>query len=492
MADGRVILAGAGPGDPGLLTVTAAEAIATADVILHDRLIPVDALAGARPDAIVIDVGKTGGGHQVPQEETERLIVEHAAAGRTVLRLKGGDPFVFGRGGEEAQLCHEHGIPFSVIPGVTAGIAAPAYAGIPVTHRGVAPGVAFVTAHESAEKPGTQVDWAGLARFPGTLVFYMGVRALPRVTASLIEHGRSADEPAAIIERGTYGDQRSVHGALETIAALAAEHRIGAPAVTVVGDVAALGEKLAWRGSGPLAGVSIAVTRPAGQASALAAALAAEGARVIEAPVIRTEPLPFTLPDDLDAFDLAVFSSPNGVDAFFGALAAAGRDSRALAGVQIAVIGPGTARALARHGITADLVPDRAVGESLAELLVALTPRAAIITRAHGGRDVVRAALEAGGAPRIEIVEPYRTIPVALDDQMRERVLGADWATVTSASSARALAGAAGGAALPRLASIGPVTSAQLRELGLEPALEAREHTPAGLVAAILGAVERG
>src|SRR5215217_1493597 len=239
-------LVGAGPGDPGLLTARALELIAQADVILHDRLIPAQALAHARRDAEVIDVGKVGGGEQTPQQETTRLLVEHARAGRAVVRLKGGDPFVFGRGGEEALVCLEAGVPFEIVPGVTAGVAAPAYAGIPVTHRDLASGVAFVTGHEDPAKPDTALDWPALAAFPGTLVFYMGVRALPRIAERLVAGGRPPHEPVAVVERGTLPGQRTLVATLEDVAERAAHTGIRAPAITLVGPVAELHERLAW------------------------------------------------------------------------------------------------------------------------------------------------------------------------------------------------------------------------------------------------------
>jgi uroporphyrinogen III methyltransferase / synthase len=489
---GRVVLVGAGPGDPGLMTARALEAIAAADVILYDKLIPDSALDGARPDAELIDVGKVGGGEQVPQEETHRLLLTHAQAGRLVVRVKGGDPFVFGRGGEEAQVCREHGIPFEVVPGVTAGIAGPAYAGIPVTQRGMAAAVAFVTGHEDPAKPETQIDWPALARFPGTLVFYMGVRALPRIAQQLVAGGRPAQEPVAVVERGTLPDQRVVHGTLQTIAQLAEAAAVRPPSVTVVGPVAALGEELAWLGRGPLEGVSVAVTRPRAQASGLARALRDLGARVVEAPVIVPRPLDFTVPS-LDGVDLLVLSSPNGVARFFDALNAAGRDARALAGVRVAVIGPGTADALRARGVEPDLVPRKAVGESLAELVAGIEDiNKAVVVRARGGRDVVRAALEQQGVA-VELVEPYVTVAEPLDARARARALEADWATFTSASSARFFVEAAGGADAVRqsglrLASIGPITTEALQEQGLEPEIEAVEHTPDGLVDALVAA----
>jgi uroporphyrinogen III methyltransferase/synthase len=475
-------LVGAGPGDPGLLTARALELIARADVILHDRLIPLEALTHARPDAEVVDVGKVGGGEQVPQRETTRLLVEHARAGRTVVRLKGGDPFVFGRGGEEAQALRAAGCDFEVVPGVTAGVAAPAYAGIPVTQRAIASAVAFVTGHEDPGKPETAIDWAGLAVFPGTLVFYMGVRQLPRIAEQLVAHGRDPGEPAAIVERGTLPDQR----VLRTTLAGLGDQDAHAPAVTLVGPVAALHDELAWFADGPLAGVSVAVTRARVQSSGLAARLRALGARVVEAPTIRIEPLAFDLPDLRD-YDLLVLTSPNAVEA----LMRRAHDARALSGPKIAVIGPGTADALRARGIVADIVPARAVGESLAQELAGLGTRRALVARAEQARDVVPDALRAAGA-EVDVVALYRTVAEPLAERDRVAALGADWLTFASASAVRFFHAAAGTLDGPRLASIGPVTSAALRELGREPDLEAVDHTPDGLVAALATVAGRG
>jgi uroporphyrinogen III methyltransferase/synthase len=492
-AAGRVILVGAGPGDPGLMTVRALQVIAQADVILYDKLIPPTALDGARADAELIDVGKVGGGEQVPQDETQRLLLTHAQQGKVVVRVKGGDPFVFGRGGEEAQLCREHGIAFEVVPGVTAGIAGPAYAGIPVTQRNMAAAVAFVTGHENPQKPETQIDWPALARFPGTLVFYMGVRALPRIAEQLILGGRPSDEPVAIVERGTLPDQRTVSGTLATIAELAAAAAVKPPSVTVVGPVAALGEELAWLGRGPLAGTAVVVTRPKAQASGLAGSLRDLGARVVEAAVIVPEALEFAIPD-LSDVDLLVLSSPNGAKAFFTELRATFRDVRSLYGVCVAVIGPGTADAVRAQGIEPDLIPSRAVGESLADLVSGFEVRHAMIVRARNGRDVVRQALLETGTPTIDLIEPYVTVAEPLEPRTRERALEADWATFTSASSARFFLEAVGGPDVVResglrLASIGPITTEALRAEGLDPDVEATEHTPSGLVDALVAAV---
>src|SRR4051794_16678211 len=252
---GKVYLVGAGPGDPGLLTVRALELLREADVVIHDRLVPPEALEAATGELVY--VGKEGGGEQVPQEETNRLLVEHARAGRSVVRLKGGDPFVFGRGGEETEVLRDAGIDFEVVPGVTAGVAAPAYAGVPVTQRGMASAVAFVTGHEDPAKPETAIDWPALAAFPGTLVFYMGVRQLERIASQLVAGGRDPAEPAAVVERGTLPGQRTVRAALSGIAAAAADAGVRAPAITLVGPVATLAPELDWLGHGPLHGTSV-------------------------------------------------------------------------------------------------------------------------------------------------------------------------------------------------------------------------------------------
>ena len=480
MTTARVHLVGAGPGDPGLMTARALELIARADVILFDKLIPDTALGGARPDAELIDVGKIGGGKQVPQDVTTALLLEHARAGREVVRLKGGDPFVFGRGGEEAQALAAEGIPFTVVPGVTAGVAAPAYAGIPVTQRNVSSAVAFVTGHENPDKPETAIDWPALAGFPGTLVFYMGVRALPRIAEQLIAAGRRAYEPAAIVERGTLGDQRTVTATLETIAARAAAEAVRAPSITVIGDVAALHDEIAWLPERPLIGRTVAVTRARAQASALAARLRALGAMVVETPSIRIEPLAVTVPD-LAGYDLICVTSPNGATRLLEEV----RDARALAGPRIAAIGPGTARALAEGGIVADIVPPRAVAESLLEALEGEPVGRVLIARAQEARDLLPDGLRERGA-EVDILALYRTEAEPLDEAAGAAVLGAEYLTFASASAARFTHAAAGTLAGPKIVSIGPVTSAALVELGFPPDVEAAEHTPDGLVAALV------
>ncbi|MDA0166224.1 uroporphyrinogen-III C-methyltransferase [Solirubrobacter ginsenosidimutans] len=487
-----VFLVGAGPGDPGLLTVRARELIDSADVILYDRLIPPGILDGVQAELVY--VGKQGGGPQMPQEEIDRLLVQYGSGGRSVVRLKGGDPFVFGRGGEEALVLRQAGIPFEVVPGITAGIAAPAYAGVPVTHRELASGVAFVTGHENPSKPETALDWPALAAFPGTLVFYMGVKALPRIASQLIAGGRAADEPVAVVEQGTLPGQKTV---LSTLAEIGSVEGIRAPAITLVGPVAALREQLAWLETRPLYGRTVAVTRARAQASALAARLRALGASVVEAPAIRTQALDVTVPD-VRGYDLLCVTSPTGADQLFTHL----RDARDLAGVTVAAIGPGTARALHAHGIDADIVPQRAVAEGLVEALDAHAAAAAtlratpassgapafqrvLVARAAEGRDVLIDALRERGS-EVDVVALYETVPEPLDDDARAAAAAADYVLFTSASSARFFAAAGGSLDGPRLVSIGPATSAELRGLGWEPDLEADPHTPDGLIAALL------
>jgi uroporphyrinogen III methyltransferase/synthase len=495
--NGRVYLVGAGPGDPGLLTARALELIAQADVILHDRLIPDEALQGARTDAELLFVGKEGGGDSVAQEQTEALMIQRAQAGGVVVRLKGGDPFVFGRGGEEALALRAAGIAFEVVPGVTAGVAASAYAGIPVTHRGRASAVALITGHEDPAKVQTAIDWPALAAFPGTLVFYMGVRQLPSIAASLIAAGRTAAEPVAVVERGTLPGQRTVTGTLATIAERARAQEVRPPAITVVGQVAELAGQLAWLPPRPLSGHTVAVTRARAQASRLAERLRELGARVVQAPAIRALTLDGP-PLDLSPYDLICLTSSNGVATLFERLAQAvhpPRDARALAAARVAAIGPGTARALAEHGIAADIVPERSVAESLVQALAGTPVRRALVANARGARDVLPEALRARGA-EVDVMELYETVAESLSAPALRAACGADYVTFTSASTVRFFLQAAGAdvelSPATRIVSIGPVTSAALREHGLRPHVEAQRHDVDGIVQALLDDVAAG
>jgi uroporphyrinogen III methyltransferase/synthase len=490
---GMVYLVGAGPGDPGLMTRRSLGLIADADAILHDRLIPPGALDGARPDALLVYVGKQPGGHTMRQEEINDLLVKLGREGRRVVRLKGGDPFVFGRGGEEAQALRAAGVPFEVVPGVTAGVAAPAYAGIPVTHRDETSAVAFVTGHEDPEKPDTSLDWPALATFPGTLVLYMGVGNLASIAARLQGGGRKATEPVAVVERGTLPGQRTVTGTLADIAQRVTEAGIRPPAITLVGPVANLRESLAWLEERPLFGRSVVVTRARAQASGLAARLNELGASVIETPAIRIEPRSVAgevraAAEAIGEYALVCVTSPNGASLLMDALAETGKDARALTGATVAAIGPGTAAELERRGIRADVVPPRSVAESLVEALehVPVTGRRVLIARASEARDLLPDALRERGA-EVDVVALYDTIAEPLSDGRLEEAAKADYLTFTSSSTVRFYTDAGGRLGeRTRVVSIGPVTSQTARELGLTVHVEAERHDLDGLVAALL------
>jgi uroporphyrinogen III methyltransferase / synthase len=484
---GVVYLVGAGPGDPGLMTRRSLELIASADVILYDRLIPPGALDGARPDAELVYVGKEPGAPAVEQEELNAELVELGRAGRRVVRLKGGDPFVFGRGGEEAEALAAAGVAFEVVPGVTAGVAAPAYAGIPVTHRDAASAVAFVTGHEDPDKEGSALDWEALARFPGTLVFYMGVRNLSLISDRLRAAGRDPRQPAAVVARGTMSGQRTVTAPLAQIAEQADEAGLRPPAIIVVGPVAGLRDTLAWLERRPLHGQVVAVTRARAQASELAALLRDLGAEVLETPAIRIEPRSVLLARP-ETYDLICFTSANGVRVYFEAL---GRDARALAGATVAAIGPGTAAELERHGIRADVVPDQFVAEGLLEALPDVRDMSVLVARAAGARDVLPDGLRQRGAS-VHVLPLYDTVAEPLSDDQRRALERATFVTFTSSSTVRFfLEGGGAVADGARVVSIGPVTSATLRERGIEPHVEAEQHDIDGLVRAILEDVRR-
>ncbi|HST70639.1 MAG TPA: uroporphyrinogen-III C-methyltransferase [Solirubrobacterales bacterium] len=491
---GIVYLVGAGPGDPGLMTARSLELIAAGDAIFYDRLIPPGALEGARADAELVYVGKQPGVPSVPQEEIGERLIEAAQAGKSVVRLKGGDPFVFGRGGEEGEALRDEGVEFEVVPGVTAGVAATAYAGIPVTHRDDASAVAFVTGHEDPEKEESALDWEALARFPGTLVFYMGVKRLARNAAALIEAGRDAEEPAAAIERGTWPGQRTVAATLGTIAEAVEREAVKAPALIVVGEVAKRREQLRWFERRPLHGRRVVVTRARAQASGLARTLRELGAEVVELPAIRIEPRIESeevqkVAGALGVYELICLTSPNGVRLLFEAMEAVGVDARALAGVTVAAIGPGTARALAERGVLADVVPERFVAEGLIEALedTEVAGARVLVARAAEARDVLPDALRERGA-EVDVVPLYETVREQPGDDEIEAAQSADYVTFTSSSTVTNLTAALGdrfpsGA---RIVSIGPITSETVRAAGLEVDIEAERHDVDGLLAALL------
>lgn len=497
---GVAYLVGAGPGDPGLMTARALALIASADAILYDRLIPDGALAGAREDAELVYVGKAPGSVAMEQERIGEELVARARAGRSVVRLKGGDPFVFGRGGEEAEALAAAGLPFEVVPGVTAGVAAPAYAGIPVTHRDDASAVAFVTGHEDPAKPETALDWEALARFPGTLVLYMGVKNLPEIASRLVAAGRNPGEPAAAIERGTFPVQRTVLATLETLADEVERAGLRPPSILLFGPVAARRQDIAWFERRPLHGRSVVVTRARAQASGLATTLAGLGAEVVELPAIRIEPR-LNSPEVTDAiaalhtYALVCLTSPNGVRLLFDAMSKAGRDARALAGAQVAAIGPGTARALAERGIAADVVPERFVAEALVEALADLPVegKPVLVARAAEARDVLPDALRERGA-QVDVVAVYETVREQPSPAAIEAAMGADYLTFTSSSTVRNFLEVTGGRVpeSARIVSIGPVTSETAREAGMTVHVEAERHDPDGLVAALLADARSG
>jgi uroporphyrinogen III methyltransferase/synthase len=478
-----VYLVGAGPGDPRLVTVRGADLLRRADVVVYDRLAG-DALLDLAPSGcLLIDAGKGPGDVTLTQDETTDLLIEHGRRGALVVRLKGGDPFVFGRGGEEAQALREAGVAYEIVPGISSAIAVPAYAGVPVTHRDLAAQVTIVTGHERPGKPRADVDWAALAGLPGTLVVLMGVARLGPVAAALIAGGKAPETPVCVTQSGTTAAQRSVVGTLATIAADVEAAAIRSPAVTVVGAVAALREELAWAELRPLHGRRIVVTRARAQASGLVERLRDLGAEVDECAVIRIEPLAGP-PLDAAAYGLICVTSPNAPRLF---LERCGGDARALAAATVAAIGPGTAAALREVGLVADVVAERSLAEGLLEALPGdLAGVRALVARAEEARDTLPEGLRAAGA-EVDVVPLYRTL--AARPRHPERMLSADAVAFTSSSTVTRFAEALAGHDLSRIrgVSIGPVTSATARDLGVGVIAEAAAHDLDGLVATLVG-----
>ena len=497
---GKVYVVGAGPGDPGLITVKGLHLLKEADVVIYDRLVDPRLLEHARADAEMINVGKGRNDHSFTQDEINALLVEHATEGKHVVRLKGGDPFVFGRGGEEALELVAAGIPFEVVPGITSAIGALAYAGIPVTHRKVAASFAVVTGSEDPSRPNSGVDWPALAHID-TLVVLMGMEALPNVVAAMLAEGKPSDTPVALVRWGTRPDQETVSGDLTNIVERVKAAGLQAPAVTVIGQVAALREKLQWFDTGPLFGQRVLVTRTRPQASVLSAMLTQRGAMPIELPTIAIEPLDALQSagmdgalDDLSNYRWTVFTSANAVAIFFERLAARGLDARALGAVQVCAIGPGTARALGEHGIKADYVPDEFVAESLVEgMRERLQPGdRVLLPRAVGGRALLVERLREAGAV-VDEVHLYRSVPTK-DIAVRAREVfaeGVDTITFASSSTVKNLVDALDGDVetlnLCVVACIGPVTAETALGLGIRVDVEATEHTIPGLVEALEG-----
>jgi len=500
MKTGKVYLIGAGPGDPGLITVKGQACIQAADVIVYDYLAAPALLAHAAPTAECIYVGKKGGDHTLSQGGINQLIIDKARQGGVVARLKGGDPYIFGRGGEEAEELVAAGIPFEVVPGVTSAVAGAAYAGIPLTHRDFTSSLAFVTGHEDPTKDSSSIDWKALATGIGTLVFFMGVKNLPTITARLQDNGMPPETPVALIRWGTTPRQQTVTGTLGTIVDIARQAGLKAPAIIVIGKVVGLRERLQWFESRPLFGRTIIVTRARAQASDLVERLTALGARCLEYPTIEVVPAEDTAPLDraianLAAYDWLIFTSVNGVDVFFDRLFARGLDVRALHRVRTAVIGPATAERLRRQGLRSDIVPESYRAEAVVEAFTGLdlAGQQVLLPRAAEARPVLPEELRRLGA-RVDEIAVYHTRPVTtgaadlIADLENGRV---DMVTFTSSSTVRHF-----NEMLPpdrrdslmsgvHVASIGPITTETAQSLGFKVETTAAEYTIPGLCRAI-------
>lgn len=492
--NGRVYLVGAGPGDPGLITLAGVECLQKADVVLHDYLANPRLLEHAPPHATFICLGRHGHGKLWTQDEINGALVTYAREGKTVVRLKGGDPAVFARGAQEAEVLSREGIVFQIVPGITAALAASSFAGIPITHRDMASAVALITGQERAGKKGP-LDFDSLARFPGTLVFYMGVTTAEHWVAALIDAGKPADTPAAIVRRCSLPDQTTINCELRDVADRLQSERLRPPAIVIVGPVVSLATDLSWFEDRPLFGRRIVVTRPAHQGAALRQPLEELGADVIVEPVIEVlSPADSQAVDaalkNLADFDWLVFSSANGVRFTLERLFELGFDLRQLGSVRLAAVGPSTERELQRYRLRCDLLPDVYDGEALA---AKLAPEAGgkkiLLPRASRGRDVLPRNLAAAGADVHEVVVYESRDSPNLSPSVQERLQAneVDWVTLTSPAIARSVARLFGDHLQQiKTASISPLTSAALRELGYTPTTEAQEYTMAGVIAAIV------
>ncbi|MDQ2679672.1 MAG: uroporphyrinogen-III C-methyltransferase [Candidatus Eremiobacteraeota bacterium] len=492
---GKVFLVGAGPGDPGLLTLKAAAALRGADVLLYDYLASDAIVSLASPDCEKIYVGKRAGQHTLAQDQIESLMIEKARAGKRVVRLKGGDPFVFGRGGEEAQALREAGIGFEIVPGISSALAAPAYAGIPITHRDHNTAFTVVTGHEDPTKPETTIDWSKLADPHQTLILLMAMGNLAGITAQLRTHGLPATTPVAVIREGTRPTQQTLVATLGTLVDEVERTGIGAPAIVVIGDVVKVREQIAWFDTAPLFGKRILVTRPTLQAAEFAQQICSRGAQAIIASTIGIEPA-----NDMASIHEAiahvgeygwiVFSSVNGVSAFFDQLHRLGRDTRALSHAKVAAVGPKTAQALNARGVIADLVPPTFISEDVArELLERASPKDHIlIVRAQEGRDVLESILSRHGCD-VRVICAYKTVVID-SPQTTSAVTTSDILTFTSASSVNGFVHNLHGTHLAQtagklIACIGPVTAQAAQECGLQVDVVADEYTADGLLDAL-------
>jgi uroporphyrinogen III methyltransferase/synthase len=500
-----VYLVGAGPGDPGLITVKGLACLQKADVVIYDRLVSPALLRQAPQGCELIDAGKSPQGHTLPQEAINALLVEKALAGKVVVRLKGGDPFLFGRGGEEAEALAEAGVPFEVVPGVTSAIAAPAYAGIPVTHRDHTSTFTVVTGHEDPTKADSSIDWQKLATGVDTLVFLMGVGNLAKIVAKLIEHDRDAQTPVAIVQQGTEARQKTVTGSLADIVERAREADIKPPAVTIVGGVVRLRERLRWFDTKPLFGKRVLVTRSREQASALSQRLRELGAEPLEYPAIEIAPPKDIAPLDeaiakLPTYDWLIFTSANGIRALVDRMSEKAVDMQALARLKIAAIGPATAQALAACGLRVDYMPQVYLAKQIAAGIGDVAGQRILLPRAERAPKHLAQALRGKGAV-VDEVAAYRTLAVGAPDELKALLADGqiDIVTFTSSSTVRNLVAGlqeetpANVLSRCLVACIGPVTARTATRLGIRVDVVAREHTIPGLVEAIVDAVdERG
>jgi len=503
---GMVYLIGAGPGDPGLLTIRAKECIESADVVVYDYLASPLLLEYAREDAQIIYVGKKGGDHTLTQDKINQLLIDKAKAGLSVARLKGGDPFVFGRGGEEAQLLLSQGVQYEVIPGVTSAISAPAYAGIPVTHRDHTSFVSFITGHENPHKKDSGMQWDLFAKSNATLVFLMGVKNLANIVKNLVKNGKSADTPVALVRWGTTPRQMTVTGTLKTIVERVKTAKLKSPAIIVVGHVVNLRKELAWFDKKPLFGRTIVITRARAQASGLVSQLTRLGAQCIEIPTIKIIPAKEVTPlktaiDRLREFDWLVFTSVNGVKFFFETLFDMGKDVRALGHLKLACIGPVTKERLADYGIISDILPQTYRAESVVEAFSTtdMLGKKVLLPRAKVARTILPEELTRMGAV-VDEVTAYETI---LSEEGKETLVSMltdkkiDAVTFTSSSTVSnfmTLLESRDTAKLLKevtMASIGPITSDTIRSFGIEPDIEATSYTIPGIVDALVTEYEK-
>lgn len=500
MKRSMVYLVGAGPGDPRLITVKGLECIKKADVIVYDYLVNVELLKAARPDGELIYVGKQGGAHTLEQDDINKLLVKKAMEDKIVTRLKGGDPYIFGRGGEEALVLHENRIPFEVVPGITAAIATPNYAGIPVTHRNFTSTFALITGHEDPTKDESSIDWAKISTGIGTLAFYMGIKNLPYITEQLMKHGRSKDTPVTVIRWGTTSQQKTVTGTLGTI--VEKTKHIKPPAITIVGEVVKLREQLNWFETKPLFGKTIVVTRSREQASEFADQLYEYGAHVIEFPTIEIakpdtiQPLDNAI-QNIQSYNWIVFTSINGVDSFFQRLFELGRDIRDLKGIKLCAIGPATEDGIKKYYLHVNCRPPRFVAESVVEELkkvTAIKGESFLLPRADIARSFLPEELQKLGG-RVTDLVAYKTVMAQPKEiNLLEKIKNGEVhvITFTSSSTVRNFVQIIGEKNIASLnghaqyASIGPITTQTAEELGFHIAIKAKEYTIPGLVNAIL------